>query len=55
MQEKFKILIELDKKDVEWLNSIYGPNWAKRLEQHIKHEVSLRRTDGLKMRKAWDY
>jgi hypothetical protein len=55
MPEKFKIVIEIDKEDVEWLNSIYGPNWVKRLEQHIHHEVSLRSTDGLKMRKLWNY
>jgi len=44
--------------DVNWLFNTYGPNWHTRLEQHIHHEVALRRQDGddqLRMRKPWDY
>ena len=55
---KFKIEIEMFEDDVNWLFNTYGPNWHTRLEQHIHHEVALRRQDGddqLRMRKPWDY
>jgi hypothetical protein len=57
MEIKFKITIEMYKEDVDWLHHVYGPEWINRLEQHIHHEVTLRRQDeeGLKMRKPWDY
>lgn len=58
MVTKFKITIEMDEDDIDWLNKIYGQNWLKRLEQHIHNEVTLRRndeSDGLRVRKPWDY
>jgi len=47
----------MHKEDAEWLHHVYGPEWIKRLEQHIHNEVTLRRQDeeGLKMRKPWNY
>jgi len=49
------VTLRMNEDDCKWLENMYGPKWKDRLEQHIHHEVQLRRTDGLKMRKPWDY
>ena len=52
---KIKVQLELEEEDVKWLEGLYGDAWIKRMEQHIKGEVELRRHDALKSRKPWDY
>jgi hypothetical protein len=55
--ETRRILIEMAEEDCQWLEETYGKSWIMRLEQHIKHEIMLRRRDNskLKLRKPWDY
>ena len=52
-----EVKIQMDDKDIEWMEETYGKDWIKRLEQHIDNEIHLRRRDGekLRMRKPWDY
>jgi len=51
------VTIRMEELDVYWLESMYGKDWRKRLEQHIANEIHLRRIDKepLKMRAPWDY
>ena len=54
---KIKIQLEIEENDIRWLEQTYGNTWPKRMEQHIEHEIMLRKRDQteLKLREPWDY
>jgi hypothetical protein len=58
IQKTRSVVLNLNVDDVKWLEQVYGETWYERMEQHIHHEVRMRRQDDekqLKMRGPWNY